>query len=57
MKQSDILRQNAENYLKLAEGRLDAPSFKRFQRMATSWYALADEQDWLDGEIAIERAA
>jgi hypothetical protein len=57
MKQSDIFRQNAENCLKLAEGRLDAPSFKRFQRMATSWYALADEQDWLDGAIAIERAA
>jgi hypothetical protein len=51
MKQSYILRENAENCLRLAEGRSDEPSFKRFQRMAASWQALADEQDWLDGEI------
>lgn len=51
MKQSDILRENADNCLRLAEGRSDEPSFKRFQRMAASWRALADEQDWLDGEI------
>ncbi|QHO75994.1 hypothetical protein ACH79_28675 [Bradyrhizobium sp. CCBAU 051011] len=51
MKQSNILRENADNCLRLAEGRSDEPSFKRFQRMAASWRALADEQDWLDGEI------
>jgi hypothetical protein len=26
------------------------PGFKRFLRMANAWRALADEQDWLDGE-------
>ncbi len=51
MKQSDIFRENAENCLKLAEGKTDEPSFKRFQRMAEAWRALADEQDWLDGEV------
>jgi hypothetical protein len=57
MKQSDIFRENADNCLRLAEGRSDEPSFKRFRRMAASWRALADEQDWLDGEVATERAA
>jgi hypothetical protein len=50
MKQSDIFRENAENCLRLAEGKTDEPDFKRFQRMAEAWLALADEQDWLDGE-------
>ncbi len=49
MKQSDIFRENAENCLKLAEGRSDHPSRKRFRRMAEGWLALAQEQDWLDG--------
>jgi hypothetical protein len=51
MKQSDIFRENAENCLRLAESKTDEPSSKRFQRMAEAWRALADEQDWLDGEI------
>lgn len=25
--------------------------FKRYMRMADGWTALADEQDWLDGEV------
>jgi hypothetical protein len=50
MKQSDIFRENAENCLRLAEGKTDEPNFKRFKRMAAAWRALADEQDWLDGE-------
>ena len=57
MKQSDVYRENADNCLKLAEGRVDEPSVKRYQRMAASWLALAYEQDWLDGEIRAERAA
>ena len=44
-------RENAENCLRLAEGKSDDPSFKRFQRMAAGWHALADEKDWLDGEL------
>lgn len=52
MKQSDILRENADNCRQLAEQKADEPSFKRYQRMAEAWMALAAEQDWLDGEKA-----
>jgi hypothetical protein len=51
MKQSDIFRDNAENCLQLAERAEGQPAFKRFSRMADAWRALANEQDWLDGEI------
>jgi hypothetical protein len=57
MKKSDVYRENADNCLKLAEGRGDEPSINRYQRMAASWLALAYEQDWLDGKIHTERAA
>ena len=50
MKQSDTFRQNAENCIQLAEKAQDEPSFARYMRMADAWRALADEQDWLDGE-------
>jgi hypothetical protein len=50
MKQSDIFRENAENCMRLAEAAPDDPGFKRYTRMAEAWRALADEQDWLDGE-------
>ena len=52
MKQSDIFRENAENCVRLAEAAANEPSFKRYSRMAEAWRALADEQDWLDGEIS-----
>jgi len=51
MKQSDLFRENAENCLQLAERAEGQPAFRRFSRMAEGWLALADEQDWLDGEI------
>ena len=51
MKQSDIFRENAENCLQLAERADGKPAFKRFLRMAEAWRALANEQDWLDGEV------
>ena len=51
MKQSDIFRDNAENCLQLAERADGQPAFNRFSRMADAWRALANEQDWLDGEI------
>jgi len=51
MKQSDIFRDNAENCLQLAERAEGQPAYNRYQRMAAAWTALAEEQDWLDGEI------
>jgi hypothetical protein len=52
MKQSDLLRENAENCLQLAERAEGQPAFRRYSRMAQAWKALADEQDWLDGEVS-----
>jgi hypothetical protein len=52
MKQSDLFRENAENCLQLAERAEGQPTFRRYSRMAEGWLALADEQDWLDGEIS-----
>jgi hypothetical protein len=51
MKQSEIFRENAENCLQLAERAEGRPANKRYSRMAEAWMALANEQDWLDGEI------
>ena len=50
MKQSDIYRQNAENCMQMAEGAEAEPAYNRFKRMEAAWLALAEEQDWLDGE-------
>jgi hypothetical protein len=52
MKQSEIFRENADNCLQLAERAEGSPAFKRYQRMAMAWTALAHEQDWLDGEVS-----
>lgn len=51
MKQSDHFRENAENCRQLAERAEGQPAFRRYQRMAQAWMALAVEQDWLDGEV------
>jgi hypothetical protein len=51
MKQSDLLRENAGHCLDLAERASGKPAHKRYLRMAQGWTALADAQDWLDGEI------
>jgi hypothetical protein len=51
MKQSDHFRENAENCRQLAEGAPDHPSYLRYKRMEDAWRSLADEQDWLDGEM------
>ncbi len=50
LKQSDTVRENAENCRQLAERASSEPVAKRFLRMADAWMALAEEQDWLDGE-------
>jgi hypothetical protein len=52
MRQSDLFRENAENCLHLAERAEAEPTYKRYMRMAQSWMALAQEQDWLDGEVS-----
>jgi hypothetical protein len=36
----------------MAERAEGQPTFRRYSRMAQAWLALADEQDWLDGEIS-----
>jgi hypothetical protein len=51
MKQSDLFRDNADNCLQLAERAEGDAAYKRYMRMAQAWMALADEQDWLDGEV------
>lgn len=51
MRHSDTFRENADNCLQLAERSEAEPTFKRYMRMADGWTALADEQDWLDGEV------
>jgi len=51
MRQSDHFRENANNCLQLAERADGEPAHKRYVRMAEAWTALADEQDWLDGEV------
>ncbi len=52
MKQSLQFLENAENCAQLAERATDQPTHLRFKRMEAAWRALAEEQDWLDGEIA-----
>jgi hypothetical protein len=34
----------------MAEAAGDQPAYNRFKRMEAAWLALAEEQDWLDGE-------
>jgi hypothetical protein len=55
MKQSEIFRENAENCAHLAEGATSEPACLRYRRMEAAWRALADEQDWLDGEVSPTR--
>jgi hypothetical protein len=56
MKQSDLLRENADNCLQLAERAEGEPAHRRYMRMSLGWTALADAQDWLDGEVPPVRA-
>ena len=48
---------NAENCIELAETAKDAPSRARYRRMAQAWFALAKEQEWLDGEVPLLQGA
>jgi len=49
-KQSDLYRENAENCMLMAEAAQSEPAYNRYKRMEAAWLALAEEQDWLDGE-------
>jgi hypothetical protein len=55
MKPPNQFRENAENCAELALKAPDEPSKARYKRMEAAWQALAQEQDWLDGEIDPER--
>jgi hypothetical protein len=53
MKPSEIYKENADNCATLAEGEpsKNSPAYKRYRRMEEAWRALAEEQEWLDGEV------
>ena len=55
MKQSEIFLENADNCAHLAERSSSEPAYQRYKRMEAAWRALADEQDWLDGEVSSVR--
>jgi hypothetical protein len=57
MKQSQDFIENAENCAQLAERATDEPTFNRYKRMEAAWRALAEEQDWLDGQVPPARIA
>jgi hypothetical protein len=57
MKQSQQFLENAERCAELAERAVDRPTHHRFKRMEDAWRALAEEQDWLDGEVPPVRIA
>jgi hypothetical protein len=50
MKRSQQLLENAATCARLAERATDAATRDQFRRAELAWRALADEQDWLDGE-------
>lgn len=55
MKQSEHFLENAENCAQLAERTNDKPAHNLYKRMEAAWCALAEGQDWLDGEVSPER--
>jgi hypothetical protein len=57
MKQSDKFRENAENCVTLAKEAKHGSARIRYRRMEAAWRSLADEQDWLDGEVPRENHA
>ena len=52
MKQSQHFLDNAENCAQLAERATNDPAHRRYRHMEAAWRALAEEQDWLDGEVS-----
>jgi hypothetical protein len=52
MTTAEQYRLNAANCAQMAETAENEPDRNRFKRMEAAWRALAEEQDWLDGETA-----
>ena len=50
MTNAEQYRSNADNCAELARAAKTEPERNRFTRMKTAWQALAEEQDWLDGQ-------
>jgi hypothetical protein len=50
MTTADQYRLNAANCAQMAEAAENEPDKNRLKRMEAAWRALAEEQDWLDGE-------
>jgi hypothetical protein len=50
MTTADQYRLNAANCAQMAEAAENEPDRNRFKRMEAAWLALAEEQEWLDGE-------
>jgi hypothetical protein len=48
---SETYRENADNAAEMAAQAKDEPSRKRYERMKAAWLSLAEEQDWLDGNV------
>ena len=57
MYQSREYLQRAGNCAILAEQADSAPAKNRHKRIEAAWRALAQEQQWLDGEVAPQRCA
>jgi hypothetical protein len=53
MKPAEIFKENAENCAQLAaaEPTEKTPAYMRYKRMEAAWRALAEEQEWLDGDV------
>ena len=52
MSEAQKYLKNAENCIELAEQAKDKPARARYRRMAEAWLSLANEQEWLDGEVS-----
>ena len=52
MKQSQQLLENAATCARLVELATSAATQDHFRRAELAWRALANEQDWLDGETS-----
>jgi hypothetical protein len=49
-KLSALHRENADRCAHMAEAAKHEQDRNRYKRMAAAWLALAEQQDWLDGE-------
>jgi hypothetical protein len=54
---SDEYGENARNSAELAAEAKDVPARNRYKRMEAAWLALAEEQDWLEGNVPPKASA